>query len=493
MTRPSWRRLADAALTGASRHWGLLVLMEAAIVVRGFVVFAYAPAFSFPDSIDYLASAESGEPVPYRPFGYSAFLALLDDVVPVGGVAVLQHALGLLAAVVVYALLVRRGVRRRWSCLAVAPLLLDGYVIAIEHYLLAESLFIALLAAGVVLLLWRERPGWLLAGAAALVLSAAALTRTVGLPVLLGVAAYLLLRLLLRTVRWTALASFAVVSLVAVASYAAWFASYSGTFSTTGYTGHFLYGRSTVFVDCAVTDVPERLRGLCPDEPVGQRPPPDWYVWDVASPAQTGQWSEDDLREFATAAMVQQRGDYVRTTLRAMFRYAQPGRGYDGAVDVCVGYWQFPLAIDPEAGCTADLASRGFDLEPVATKLRPEPAAALAAYQAVVRTPGPVLAVSLLAALLGACRRRRSRTERLDPLLLAGIAVVLVAVPSATALMDHRYGLPVLVVLPAAAALALRGARLPARRAAEPAVDVPDDPSSLLIPVPSGGTDPDRR
>lgn len=491
MSRGLRRRATDAALTGAARHWGLLVLLEVGIVLRAFVTYAYTPAFFFPDSTDYLSAAELGEPLKHRPYGYSAFLDLMDGLVPFRGVAVVQHVLGLLAVVLVYAVLVRRGVRRRWACLAVAPLALDGFILSLEHYLLAEPLFILQLAVAVALLLWRERPGWALAGGAGLVLGAAAVTRNVGVFVVAAFGAYLLVRLLVRSVRWTAVAAFAAASALVVLSYFSWFQSYYGEFSSTDYAGHFLYGRVSVFVDCDRTDVPARLQGLCPTESVEDRPHPDFYVWSADSPAQSGRWSEDDLEEFAKTAIRQQPWDFARSTLRAMALYVQPGRQL-GPKDVCPQYWDFPQTIDRVQGCTADLAGLGYALEPTPTQLRSEPAAVLGAYQQRVHTPGPALAVLVLAAVAGAVRRGRPVRERLDTLVLLGVGVVLVAVPSATAVMDYRYGLPVLVVLPAAAVLGLRGATLPRRRRA-PAVEVPDDPSSLLTPVPSGGTDQDVR
>ena len=44
-----------------------------------------------------------------------------------------------------YALLVRLGVPKTWSALATAPVLLDGYQLNIEQYILTEALFELLL------------------------------------------------------------------------------------------------------------------------------------------------------------------------------------------------------------------------------------------------------------------------------------------------------------------------------------------------------------
>ena len=122
------------------------------------LVAAWVPATGIP--------ARAGAPALGLAAAAGADLLLVLSDRPDIGALLAVPGLGLLAAVLVYAVLVRRGVRRRWACLAVAPLVLDGYVIALEHYLLAESLFILQLAVAVALLLWRDRPGWALAGAA---------------------------------------------------------------------------------------------------------------------------------------------------------------------------------------------------------------------------------------------------------------------------------------------------------------------------------------
>ena len=42
--------------------------------------------------------------------------------------------------------------------MAAAPVLLDPYQVHIEHYLMAETLFVALLVGGLALLVWHDRP-----------------------------------------------------------------------------------------------------------------------------------------------------------------------------------------------------------------------------------------------------------------------------------------------------------------------------------------------
>ena len=223
-------RFVRRAFRGLLRHAGFLALLLLGAAVRGLAVHAYVPAFFFPDSADYLDVAHSGAPKVHRTWGYSAFLAVLERLVSFGHVVVVQHLLGLLAAVLVYALLQQRGVRRSVSCLAAAPLLLDGYVVQIEHYVMAESLYILLLAVAIVLLLWQDRPSWRTAAAAGVVLGLGMVTRTVAGVVIAVAVLYLLVRLIGRTVRWVSVPAMMVgVGLVAL-PYVLWVHSHTGVY-----------------------------------------------------------------------------------------------------------------------------------------------------------------------------------------------------------------------------------------------------------------------
>jgi hypothetical protein len=450
--------LVPRVLGLARRHVGLLVLLAVATAARVVVVAAYATALWFPDSGTYVRSGQLGKPAVDRPYGYSAFLHALDGL-PFRYVAVVQHVLGLVAIVLVYALLQHRGVARWVSLLAVAPLALDAYVLDIEQFILAETLFMVLLAAAVAMLLAGDRPGPLVVGTAGVLMGALALTRTVGTALAGVLLVYLLVRVLLRTLRWTAPAAFAVGLAVTLMPYAAWFAESHGTYALTNYTGHFLYGRVADFVRCDELDVPPRLQPLCPSGPPEERPTGDTYVWYTTSPANAApggipMWSEDDLEQFALIAIKGQPADYARQLLSEVWHYATPGR-HSGPQDTCPLWWQFPQpTATPPTTCVAVLA-------PGPLAWRPFLVDALRSYQRVAYTPGPVLGLCVVAGLAALVVPGGAVRDRLDPALLATLGVALVAVPAATASFDYRYLLPTLVVLPAAAALATR--RLPAR------------------------------
>jgi hypothetical protein len=95
-------------------------------------------------------------------------------------------------------------------------------------------------------------------------------------------------------------------------------------------------------------------------------------------------------------------------------------------------------------------------------RIRAAPDASLTAplrsYQRYVYTPGPLLLAFLAAALaagLGLVRGAvRGRHARWACMLLAVSALAVVLVPSLTVGFSYRYGLPLLVLLPPAAAAA---------------------------------------
>ena len=63
-------------------------------------------------------------------------------------------------AVVIYLLLLRRGVSRWLAALAIAPVLLDAYQLQHEQALMPDLWFEALIVAGLAILLWQPRTSW---------------------------------------------------------------------------------------------------------------------------------------------------------------------------------------------------------------------------------------------------------------------------------------------------------------------------------------------
>src|SRR5437016_11466533 len=117
------------------------MLLSAGLAVRVAVMVAYPKAFLYTDSVLYLKFSHGWQPDFVRQAGYSMLLKVLRRTGELYTVTALQHLLGLAIATAVYVFLQHRAVPRWASLVAVAPVLLDGRQLAIEHFLLAETMF----------------------------------------------------------------------------------------------------------------------------------------------------------------------------------------------------------------------------------------------------------------------------------------------------------------------------------------------------------------
>jgi hypothetical protein len=436
----------------AGRHRLFGSLLAVGLVLRVMAWFAYQPAlFLSGDSYAYVGAGLG--PNPIRPIGYPLLLHALLWVHTLAVVPAVQHLFGLATAVLVYALLLRLGAGATLASLCAAPLILDGFLIDIEQYLLAESMFILLVTGALVLLVWRSRPSLVDCAAAGGLLGAAALTRTVGLVLIAPVLLYCLLR-------WFGVLRVALVALgfaLPVVAYALWFASFWGHLGVTKYDGYFLYGRVSTFSDCSAWRVPAAQRYLCFRGPPSQRPNPNYYIWSEWSkpPYRGHKFARDgELRRFAVEAIRHQPEAYVSTILGDLVHYASPGRNTD-RWDAPLVHWRFQYASGIQHISRTERVVRRFGgsfsvSDPLAGLLR--------GYQAVVYVQGPMLAAALLAGLAaalvgrpGLAGRRRLRAEAL---LFALVGLTLLIAPAATTMFEYRYALPTIPPLCLAAGTA---------------------------------------
>jgi 4-amino-4-deoxy-L-arabinose transferase-like glycosyltransferase len=138
--------------------------------------------------------------------------------------------MGLGIAALAYAWMINHDIRPWLAALAVAPLLLDGYLLQLEQLLLSDTLFSLMVTTAFVVLLWRRRKKSLgpLVFVGAL-LGLATTTRTVGVGlIVLGVSAFAL-----RKPSWKGAAALLVSVAIPLASYASWFRSNYGEFGLT--------------------------------------------------------------------------------------------------------------------------------------------------------------------------------------------------------------------------------------------------------------------
>ena len=244
--------------------------------------FAYRPALFYIDTARYV----SDKPPGMDPLGYGGVLRAISPAGGLATVAAVQHLLGLAMAVVIYVLLLRHGVARWLAALAIAPLLLDAYQLQIEQTIMPDTVFEAMIVAGLAILPWRPAISWRRVAAAGLVLGASATVAQVGEALLVPAVIFLLA----AGGGWRRAAGRAGVLCVAfvlpILAYSVGSGVITGSFflSHTGVTS--FYGRTAAAVDCATIRLPAGERGMCPRQ-AQQARGPDWleYGPGISDPA----------------------------------------------------------------------------------------------------------------------------------------------------------------------------------------------------------------
>ncbi|GLX01296.1 hypothetical protein [Microtetraspora sp. NBRC 16547] len=433
-------------------HLAFFVVLLVGAALRALAVLGYRPALWFwADSFAYLSSGLDLRPLASRPSGYSLFLWLLSPLHDIQAVVIVQHLLGLGIAVLIYAVLRRRTALPGWgAALAAAPVLLDVHQIQLEHLMMADLLFTFLAVAGVVILVWRPKPSVPAASAALFLLALATITRTIGLPLIVIAAAWILLSRAGRR----ALLSGVVSAAVVLGGYAVWFHSEHGTYGMGG-SSTWLWSRTMTFADCDKMNPPPRLAQLCPTEPRLAGPT---YIWDARSPLQrVGAGREELAGEFASLAIRSQPLDFLLTGLKdALWAFEWERRVYPSPGPQSA--YVFPESVKPftdkiaSAGRTASRLTTEYQGSSGETRVVEPWAGWLRAYQEQGYLRGPFLAIILLIGVGGLATRRWA------VVLPLAAAAALLFLPPMIAAFDHRYVVPVVPLACLAAGLAL-GAR----------------------------------
>jgi hypothetical protein len=419
---------------------------------------AYRPALFFDDSWGYVFTAFTGHPVAFsylRPNGYPVLMHLLTlpgrDLVQLVG---LQHLCGLLSGGLVYAAIVRAGMPRLLGAGAAALVLLDGYVITLEQYLMPEAFFTVTLIVAALLIAWLRLPAvenkrrssiWV-STLAGFLLAAAAVQREAAL---FTVPIFLIYLFWIR-VGWQRFGAFVVSLAVPLLAYAALYDARFGVFGLTETSGWTLYGRVAAFADCGGAGIPVGQRPLCetPAQRDSHPDSPTWYIWASASPAgrmfpgghdtrQAQSQSDSVLGAFAVRIIEHQPLDYIRAVATDTFNYFSPGATpFNDAVSA--------TALPATAGSepTSERVRRR-----VLRRVHPQvgaPADVIRTYRRIMHVPRPLLGafvlVSALALAFWLPRRR-------EIFLFSGSAVALITGTAATAGFGFRYLLPAVPLL----------------------------------------------
>jgi Glycosyl transferase family 2 len=448
------------------RHRVFVALFVLGVVLRLLVMLAYRPALFYIDSVaSYLFPLPTLDPSGQDPIGYDIlFLTPILAFANLTAVVLAQHLLGLGMAVAGYALLTHKGVWRWLAALATAPVLVDAYQVQIEHNLMSDPLFEALLVAALTILAWPRRPGWWHAGLAGLLLGFAVTVRLAGLPLVLVAVLYPLLFGGRPRAR-LALAGLAVLGFaVPVLGYAGYFTVRAGGFGLSHVAGTAIYGRVSAFVDCDKLDVPDDERPLCPAQPPAQRPGPDYWAHDPSSPAFTvtppaGVSQDRFLRDFSDRVIREQPVGFARAVLGDAAKALSWNRPDSSNPEAPTERWrfqtEFPTFLPLVSLDQIDQLSAQYRDGPA--RISVPLARVLRGYQlAVGFTPGPVLAVSaLLAAAAAAGLGRARHAVARAPAGLFALSGVLVLLFADVFEFSWRYQLPGFVLLPIAGALGL--------------------------------------
>jgi hypothetical protein len=517
---PAW------ALAVLRRHWLFAALLTAGLVLRVLTMAAYHPALIYVDTLKYLYGASPGS----EPFGYTVALKIVLAVGDLGTVAALQHLLGLAMAVTLYVVLLRRGIPRWVAAITTAPVLLDAYQLQMEHTIMPDVLFEALVLTGLAVLLWRPMvtPGFAAVGG--LILAVSATVMQLGVILVVPAMIYVLAA---AGGGWRR----AVTSSGAlVIAFAAGILGYSG--ASYIHDGHFwlarrqsLAGRLAASADCATLQISAAAKAVCPT-PAQQTLGPDWLEHSgqsplanpVTNPLPPGAKRGAAIAELNAAVMGQQPLRVAGGILHDAVRLFALTREQTAGVTP-IGRWQFqdgypeyppwvsvcpPGPYNPDACMTGQQAIQkrvapvtGLLVRPGgpivigvqrqlfgafhAHTLKPSYGGPAQVDHPIARflrsyqldggyTPGPLLALCMLAGLAGSLvllRRRlpaRTRQLGLACLLFTGTAVFVLLAPDVYQ-FSWRYELPAVItlvpagVLGAATLLSLREAgRRPVRR-----------------------------
>ena len=465
--------LGGRVKAGLRRHWVFAALFVLGAALRAVVLVAYHPALIFPDSVRYLQYAHNFTAGHWsadalRQSGYSVLIIpvmLLHDLwlIPLA-----QHLAGLATAGLVYAVLIRFGVRAWLAAIAAIPVLFDPRQLVLEQYVLADVWTAVMMLAALIILAWRdegpgrEGPGKLASAGCGLLLGLAVTFRDQDLIMIVPAALYLLVAVRPRRRLLTRLAALTGCFLIPVIGYLGWFDATHGEWNFTTFSGAFLYGRVADFASCQGLSLPSYERPLCPALPPAQRNA-DFYTWNPQSPQWTfqppaGMSRDAVVRDFSLRILRHQPLAYAEAVVRDYGYGFSPVRGA-GPERYSPAYLQFQTYVRPDRQAYASIAALGYP----APALRAGPAAFLASYGRWFYVPGPVFAAGLVLALGGLVRSRfRDRTT----LLFTAGAVLVLLPPAVFANFDWRYQLPQLSLIPVAALLGIRGR--PSRCAARP-------------------------
>jgi hypothetical protein len=442
---------------GLSDHGPFLVVLSLGAILRLVAMVGYQPILMLQrDTYTYLSLALRMDVSGLRPSLYPLIIKPLVELGNLQLLAFVQHVAGIAVAVMFYVLMRRLGLSAIAAAIGTIPVLLDGYVINIEHYLLAEGFFNLFVAAALMLVAFPHRPSVLGVGASGFIIGLSMLLRFVGAVTLVPAFLYVLLRRLGAARAVALLVGFA----IPVGAYGLYFSSQTGgSFGVTNSNGLFLYGRVVEFADCDEVEVPEELKEYCPAGPIESETKGAFTSGLRIKEVQEDPQGNSKLLRFSRRMILAKPGAYVGAAVSDFARYFEPK--HPETQEPNVKRWRFVRTLeeaDPHPFVREKRGAPPAESE-IGTKftIDRDLATFLRTYQGVVYMYGPLLALLLIAGLAGGLLARRGQAgERsLGPecLLFSLVAVFLLIGPTMLAVYHFRYVLPAIPLAGVAGAL----------------------------------------
>jgi hypothetical protein len=414
----------------------VVLVLAAGTIIRLAVDLAQGPAV-YQDSLVYITLSEDA-PFRFRatrPNGYPVVMRVLSLVgEKLDVVTMAQHVAGLLVGLLVYALLVRLGVRRWMATLTTALVVLNAYAVALEQDILSETFFTLTITSSAYLLLAASRRTVAVV-TSGLFLAMAVTIRVVGIFAVPVWIAYVLV----SRPGWRKSGAAILAVAAPLLAYCTFHAAHGRGFGFTSADGWFLYGKVGPIVDCSGASVPVRTRPLC-DGPRGRAV--EFYLYDRTSPAHVlffgptepvnvdEDWNAENsglLRRFSVGVIRGHPVSFARVVVKDFFRYLGPN----------------PAAVE--------------------LTLYGEPGTLTHAYERWLHVPWWTVSAALVTAVVALIVGRPGFHFR-ETLFLLGLSLSLLLGAAATAGFNPRYLVPLTPLILAAGALAahdLLGVRTP--------------------------------
>jgi Dolichyl-phosphate-mannose-protein mannosyltransferase len=450
----------------------LALLLGVGLLLRIYFLLVWRPAITgFSDSGIYFDDAlTSVWADPIRTVGYSMFLHVLHLITPHLILAIIvQHILGLLAAVLYFLAVRRCGGPRGLGLAPAAIIALGGDELFLEHSALSDSLFIFLLSAMLYCAVRASQGGARWAALAGLCAGLGVWDRGAGLAMVGVIALWLLFSAGRPTRRTIAVGLLSlVVSLASLGVYIEWRHAASGLSGLTTNNAWNLYGRVGPWADCTKFTPPPETRALCETTPPSQRVMPNGDDYIYASP--NGSLSPARqlfgpaflvskyphamalLQKWSEAAILGQPLDYLHAVWLDTIRLFDPNHHSYGesSADQLIALMLY--GPDMHSGVNEFVTPWQRRLYPHDPAAHRGDIAPLKEWERITRVDGAWMAILLVLCLAGPWllvgRARAGMT------LFGATALVLLFFPIFTKGYDYRYVIPAFGPLLAAGALA---------------------------------------